>query len=398
MSRASQPTVLLTLGRLPKALEVARALHAAGCRVIVAEPFASHLTGASRSIARSVAVSSPVADREAYLRELVALVAEEGVELVLPVSEEILFASLLRGRLPAGVRLAAMPHEALLALHDKGSFVEVCAAAGVAAPATARLGGAQAAALAQAGPCVVKPVFSCSGRGVEFLEAGALLPQRPEPCIVQRFCPGRLLSTFSIARAGETRLTVTYRGAVMQGSVAVCFERIDTPPAVDAWVRGFIRHVGFDGFVSFDLVEDAAGAISGIECNPRATSGIHFVEPADLAAALLEPANDGPLRCRPQRFMQQFYPCLTETQRTMFGAGPFRRNLGHLLRARDVTWSPRDPWPLLSMPVTAWPIIAESLRRRCTFGEVAMLDLAWTSAAGAVTAGAVAADGAARVE
>jgi hypothetical protein len=77
----------------------------------------------------------------------------------------------------------------------------------------------------------------------------------------------------------------------------------------------------------------------------------------------------------------------------MFGAGPFRRNLGHLLRARDVTWSPRDPWPLLSMPVTAWPIIAESLRRRCTFGEVAMLDLAWTSAAGAVAAG-----GAARVE
>ena len=261
MSRASQPTVLLTLGRLPKALEVARALHAAGCRVIVAEPFASHLTGASRSIARSVAVSSPVADREAYLRELVALVAEEGVELVLPVSEEILFASLLRGRLPAGVRLAAMPHEALLALHDKGSFVEVCAAAGVAAPATARLGGPQAAALAQAGPCVVKPVFSCSGRGVEFLEAGALLPQRPEPCIVQRFCPGRLLSTFSIARAGETRLTVTYRGAVMQGSVAVCFERIDTPPAVDAWVRGFIRHVGFDGFVSFDLVEDAASGL-----------------------------------------------------------------------------------------------------------------------------------------
>jgi len=29
-------TVLLTLGRLPKALEMARALAAAGCRVIVA--------------------------------------------------------------------------------------------------------------------------------------------------------------------------------------------------------------------------------------------------------------------------------------------------------------------------------------------------------------------------
>ena len=44
MSRASQPTVLLTLGRLPKALEVARALHAAGCRVI-----APDLVGFGRS-------------------------------------------------------------------------------------------------------------------------------------------------------------------------------------------------------------------------------------------------------------------------------------------------------------------------------------------------------------
>ena len=61
----TEPTVLLTLGRLPKALEVARALRGAGCRVIVAEPFRRHLTGASRAVARSVVVPSPVADREA---------------------------------------------------------------------------------------------------------------------------------------------------------------------------------------------------------------------------------------------------------------------------------------------------------------------------------------------
>ena len=45
-------TVLLTLGRLPKALELARALRAAGARVLVAEPFAKHLTGTSRAVER----------------------------------------------------------------------------------------------------------------------------------------------------------------------------------------------------------------------------------------------------------------------------------------------------------------------------------------------------------
>ena len=370
-------TVLLTLGRLPKALEVARALHAAGCRVVVAEPFRRHLTGASRQVARSVQVTSPVIDREAYLGELTALAVAEGVSLILPVSEEILHVSLLHGRMPAGVRLAAMPHPTLLALHDKLSFTEVCRAAGVLAPETFDLDDPQARQLAAAVPTVVKPVFSCSGRGVRFLAPGDALPRYDERAVVQRRCDGRLLSTFTLARAGESRITVTYRGAVMQGTVAVCFERIDTPPAVQAWVSTMVRHTGFDGFISFDLIEDAAGDISGIECNPRATSGLHFVEPAGLAQALLDPSSDLPLAYKSERFMQQFYPCLTETQRTMFGHGPFRQNLRYLIAARDVTWSSRDPWPLVSQPWTSWPIIEQSLRRRCSFGEVAMLDLAW---------------------
>ena len=45
-----QKTVLLTLGRLPKALELARALHDEGARVIVAEPFGAHVCKVSRAV------------------------------------------------------------------------------------------------------------------------------------------------------------------------------------------------------------------------------------------------------------------------------------------------------------------------------------------------------------
>jgi hypothetical protein len=34
----------------------------------------------------------------------------------------------------------------------------------------------------------------------------------------------------------------------------------------------------------------------------------------------------------------------------------------------------------VSQPWTSWPIIEMAMRRRCTFGEVAMLDLAWSGA------------------
>ena len=63
-------TVLLTLGRLPKGLEVARSFARAGWRVIVAEPFAWHLARVSRDVARSYRVAAPNADHARYLRDI----------------------------------------------------------------------------------------------------------------------------------------------------------------------------------------------------------------------------------------------------------------------------------------------------------------------------------------
>jgi hypothetical protein len=42
-----------------------------------------------------------------------------------------------------------------------------------------------------------------------------------------------------------------------------------------------------------------------------------------------------------------------------------------------VSWSLRDPLPLLTMPYTAWPILRMAAARRVPFGEVATLDVGW---------------------
>ena len=130
-----------------------------------------------------------------------------------------------------------------------------------------------------------------------------------------------------------------------------------------------------DGFISFVLIIDEEGVVNGIECNPRAKSGIHFVEPRGLAQSLLDPWAAAAPPLRPERLSQQFFPCLTETQKSVF-TSRFRHNLRCLLDAREVTWRASDPWPFLAMPYTAWNIIALASRRGMTFGEVAMLDFA----------------------
>jgi hypothetical protein len=230
----------------------------------------------------------------------------------------------------------------------------------------------------------VKPVFSCSGRGVRILRRGAALPpaDSAEPAIVQAFIPGRVHSSCTIAHAGRALATVIYRGAIMSGTVAVAFERVTAHSAMTAWIDRFVAATQWSGFISFDFIVADSGEIHGIECNPRATSGVHFWRPEDIAEAILHPARFvGPggaqVRVQPQMQLQQFYSCLTETQMALFRRDDFTNRLRRLMTTKDVTWEWRDPMPFLTMPLTSWRIIALSIARRATFGEVATLDVGW---------------------
>lgn len=376
MAEPRAPAVLLTLGRLPKALDLARGFRRLGWRVIVAEPYRWHLCAVSRAVARSYAVTAPAVSREGYLAELLAIIERESVTLVVPVSEESMHVSFLAGRLPAGVRLYAMPSETLLRLHSKASFITVASGYGLDVPQTAALGSSAATELVATGDVVVKPVYSCSGQGLSFIARGGALPPAARPAIVQRRVAGEVLSTFTIAHAGQCVATVVYRAAVLSGSVAVCFERVEGAQGVEAWVERFVARSAYTGFVSFDFVVDGAQRAFAIECNPRATSGVHFLEARDVARAVAEPGAGHAVGFRRERRLQQFFPCLTEVQRSMF-TPRFRANLATLIGTPDVNWDWRDPLPLLTQPATSYRIIALALARGTTFGEVATLDVGW---------------------
>ncbi|MEO0384854.1 MAG: ATP-grasp domain-containing protein [Pseudomonadota bacterium] len=365
-------TVLLTLGRLPKGLDIARGFHVEGWRVLVAEPFGWHLCRLSRSVAKSFQVPAPNTDQAAYLDALLALIAREGVSLVVPISEETMHVAALGERLPDDVTLFTAAQQPILALHDKLQFAHGLEQAGITAPKTALLGSPEAQGIADAAPTIVKDRWGASGSNVAFLEQGSTLPDRQD-ALVQERLQGDEVSSFSIVHEGKVSVTVVYRPVIRDGTVSTVFERIEAPD-VETYVARIAQWSDHTGFLSLDLMIDGSRIVA-FECNPRANSGIHFLETSDIARAILEPGFVP--RFNHHKRMQQAYPTLTLLWGAI-GKWPRYRQIGKaLFTSRDVTWRLSDPLPFVLMTPATWPLLRQAIFEGRSLGEAAIHDIGW---------------------
>lgn len=369
-------SVLITLGRLPKGLDIARSFHQAGWRVIIADPARDHLSRASNHVTKSYQVPPPATKGAHYLEALRDIVAREMIDLIVPVSEEIMYVSLLKSDPKLKSVLFSMDHDLIHRTHDKGAFIALCQSLDLPAPETAHADKNEALEIARSGPFITKPIHSCAGDRVNLYERGDAFTPDPER-LVQRRLIGEEVSTCSLARNGKRQATSIYRGTLMGGTVAVAFERIEND-SVMRWVDRFIAATRWTGFISFDFIIDSEGVPHAIECNPRTTSGIHFFEAADIARAILD--ENHYIKFRPERRLMQFWSCMEELQKAFGDRQKTWKAVAHLAACCDVTWAWRDPLPLLTMPWTARGIIKAARQNAVPFGIAATRDLVWTGA------------------
>lgn len=392
-------SVLLTVGRLPAALEIARAFHSAGWRVVIAEPMRWHLCRLSNAVAASYEIVSPVKNRRAYHQQLLEIVQKESITLVVPVSEEIMYVAQISSILPPGTTLLAMDSDTLHCLHDKWRFAQWALAQGLNVPPAQLASRPEAIQFARRHSFVVKPRLSCSGAGVVFGEAGASTDTLAldQHHVVQARLSGDECSSFAIAAQGKCLLLVTYRSLLNSASVSVCFERIATPDAVRELNEGVISRLAFSGMISFDFMCDAEQNWQAIECNPRATSGIHFLQPDALLSGLLQASG---LAGQSDWFVnshhqiqgtsntllpvssrrQEVWSALTEVEGRLFKGRFNAAWWRQLFTTADISWSTQDPKPCLLMPFATWQLLKSAISSRKPISQVVMLDLGWYQA------------------
>lgn len=369
--------VLILGARAPACLEWARAFRAAGWRVGVGDSLAWTVTRFSIATHDYLRLPEPIANPEAWIAALRAAVIERGIDLVLPTCEEAFYLAHGRTHIPCRV---IVPDFALMhRLHHKGWFAEMIRGWPVEAPETHLLEAPEDLAVfaPSSGDWVFKPAYSrFANRALirpRSADLSRLRPSSQQPWVAQRFVDGREHCSYSLLVDGRLNAHACYqpRYRVGRGS-GIWFEPTDPAP-IRAFLEHFGRATGYTGQVAFDFIETADGTCRAIECNPRATSGVHLFDdqPQALVAALL--GAEGLLTPTPAARQVALAMLLFAAHKHLFDA----RFWDDYRQARDVISRPGDRATLPAQIPGLLEIVGRALWKRCGLLAAATADSEW---------------------
>jgi hypothetical protein len=374
--RAAVPrTVLISGGKMTKALHLARAFHRAGHRVILVESRRYRLTGHRFSRAVSRFYTVPPADALGYPDALAQIVRREHVDLYVPVCSPASshHEALAKARLPARCEVLHLGADTIDEVDDKSRFAAAAVRLGLTVPETHRItdpGQVAALQFGDGAPFVLKSIAYDPIRRLDLtllprptLEeterfAGRLPISESNPWIMQSFVAGQEYCTYSVAHQGRLTLHCCCESSAFQ----LNYTMVDVPE-IEAWVRHFVGEQGLTGQLSFDFIRGGDGRFYAIECNPRTHSAISmFYDHPGVAGACLEGEGE---TVTPLPSSRPTYWLYHELWRLLTNPRGARACLRRIAEGKEAIFDWGDPLPFLAVHHLQIPsLLVGNLRRR----------------------------------
>ena len=357
---AARPrTILISGGKMTKALQLARSFHRAGHRVVLVEAAKYRFTGHrfSNAVDRFYAVPKP--QDPAYAQALLDIVRRENVDVYVPVCSPAAsyYDALAKPLLEPYCEVLHCDVDDIELLDDKYRFASAAAELGLPVPDTHRI--TDPAEVARfdfddehAGPYILKSIAYDPVHRLDLTplpastpaETARLAAAKPisdgNPWILQQFVQGQEYCTHGTVRDGELTVYCCCESSAFQLNYA----SVDKPEIED-WVRTFVRERKLTGQVSFDFMQTGDGRTFAIECNPRTHSAITmFYNHPDLAAAYLDA--DGP-SIRPLASSRPTYWLYQELWRLVRHPGTVRERVSIVAHGKEAIFDWTDPLPFL---------------------------------------------------
>ncbi|MEJ6402135.1 ATP-grasp domain-containing protein [Yoonia sp. 2307UL14-13] len=259
---------------------MARLLSAAGCHVVMADSLRHALGFASGVHQGTVRLPPFNADPPVLAHVMQAVIDDHAITHVLPTCEEVIYLARLWEVHRMNATLIAPDAATLLSAHNKYQFIEMARAAGVAVPRTwlMQSGDDPDEPNLPSTALVYKPVWSRFGERVLIRPRRITFrPSTQSPWVAQEYLHGDLCCAYAVADAGKISACAIYHPLYPAGQGGgTAFAPLDAPDIADA-VAAFAAYHRWTGQLSFDVIRTETGPFF-IECNPRATSGLHLFE------------------------------------------------------------------------------------------------------------------------
>jgi hypothetical protein len=341
--------ILLTGGRAPVALELARAFHRAGHTVFMAESLRGHLSQPSAAVKENFVVPAPRQETRAFLAALKKIIEQNHIDLLIPTCEEVFHIAKGLNTLPC--RVFTEPLAKLDSFHNKWKFALAASECGLRVPDSILVQdeGDLMHAFAHWKGLVLKPAYS------RFASQTLILPQLRDVLsaltydsdwVAQDFIDGQQFCTYSVCQNGRVTAHATYPTIFTAGQGAtIAFEYVEHPTIFN-WVREFVERYNVTGQMSFDFIQSPDGQVYALECNPRATSGVHllashpqFVESFfNEAKGCISPLEDKQILA--SAMLVYALPTALQKNKLRSWAKTF-------FTSNDVIWDTKDPLPFL---------------------------------------------------
>lgn len=258
---------------------MARLLCNAGYEVYVADSTYASVCLVSRFVKKFIKL--PQAKDPNYQQALFQAVQTYSIDWVIPTCEEIFYISQFKQELEKYTRVLCDTHEKLISLHDKWSFYNYLQKANLQTPHTV-LANQPTTVWEQSH--IIKPRFSrFASKVVQTKKLPKTLANHRH--IVQKFIKGKQICSYALVQKGKIVTQCVYEPVLTAGKGAgILLKQIAHPQA-----KQITAHISqdfqFTGQIAFDFIETSDGKLYTIECNPRATNGLGFVD-SDLVRFL----------------------------------------------------------------------------------------------------------------
>ena len=298
----SPKTVLITGGKMSKALQLARLLHKSGHKIILAETKKYWASGHAYSKAVSSYKLLPEQSHgyREYSDTIAKIVEDESVDCIIPVASPtaVYFDAKLKNDISPSCEIFHFKDTELSMLDDKFSLCRAAKKIGLTAPDVykishlkdfekIKINGKDARYILKSvayDPIerLRRPILPFSGQD-SYLKSLNISSERP--WVLQEFIPGQEFCTHSTVREGKILLHCCCASSDFQ----LRYHHVEHPAILD-WVEKFVSRYNLTGQISFDFIVKNNGDVMPIECNPRTHSAITCFYNSDFVSrTYLEP-------------------------------------------------------------------------------------------------------------